>query len=156
MELKEFTEFLVKSIVSDEDAVRVSEFKLEDDLIIEVLVSDVDRSLVIGKNGKMANSIRTLVQARAYIMNLGKVKLNGETYYANFNPLDSVKWNAVFLIPKDEVLSGFNKFVIFQLLALTSGFLLIIFGVRIIYKNIENHRLAYTCLLYTSPSPRDS
>ena len=54
---------------------------------------------------------------------LGKVKLNGETYYANFNPLDSVKWNAVFLIPKDEVLSGFNKFVIFQLLALTSGFL---------------------------------
>lgn len=76
MELKEFTEFLVKSIVSDEDAVRVSEFKLEDDLIVEVLVSDVDRSLVIGKNGKMANSIRTLVQARAYIMNLGKVKLN--------------------------------------------------------------------------------
>ncbi len=76
MELREFTEFLVKSIVSDEDAVRVSEFKLEDDLIIEVLVSDVDRSLVIGKNGKMANSIRTLVQARAYIMNLGKVKLN--------------------------------------------------------------------------------
>ena len=76
MELKEFTEFLVKSIVSDEDAVRVSEFKLEDDLIIEVLVSDVDRSLVIGKNGKMANSIRILVQARAYIMNLGKVKLN--------------------------------------------------------------------------------
>lgn len=76
MGLKEFTEFLVKSIVSDEDAVRVSEFKLEDDLIIEVLVSDVDRSLVIGKNGKMANSIRTLVQARAYIMNLGKVKLN--------------------------------------------------------------------------------
>ena len=75
---------------------------------------------------------------------LGKVKLNGETYYASFNSLDSVKWNAVFLIPKDEVLSGFNKFVIFQLLALTSGFLLIIFGVRIIYKNIENHRLAYT------------
>ena len=34
---------------------------------------------------------------------LGKVKLNGETYYANFNPLDSIKWNAVFLIPKDEV-----------------------------------------------------
>ena len=29
-------------------------------------------------------------------------------------------------------------------MALTSGFLLIIFGVRIIYKNIENHRLAYT------------
>lgn len=76
MELKEFTEYLVKSIVNNPDKVRVSEFKLEDDLIIEVLVSDEDRSVVIGKGGKMANAIRTLVQAHAYIMNLGRVKLN--------------------------------------------------------------------------------
>ncbi len=76
MELKEFTEYLVKSIVNNPERVRVSEFKLEDDLIIEVLVSDEDRSVVIGKGGKMANAIRTLVQAHAYIMNLGRVKLN--------------------------------------------------------------------------------
>ena len=76
MELKEFTEYLVKSIVNNPDRVRVSEFKLEDDVIIEVLVSDTDRSVVIGKGGKMANAIRTLVQAHAYIMNLGRVKLN--------------------------------------------------------------------------------
>ncbi len=76
MELKEFTEYLVKSIVNNPDKVRVSEFKLEDDLIIEVLVSDTDRSVVIGKGGKMANAIRTLVQAHAYILNLGRVKLN--------------------------------------------------------------------------------
>lgn len=76
MELKEFTEHLVKSIVNNPDKVRVSEFKLEDDLIIEVLVSDDDRSVVIGKGGKMANAIRTLVQAHAYIMHLGRVKLN--------------------------------------------------------------------------------
>ena len=76
MELKEFTEYLVKSIVNNPDKVRVSEFKLEDDLIIEVLVSDDDRSVVIGKGGKMANEIRTLVQAHAYIMHLGRVKLN--------------------------------------------------------------------------------
>ena len=76
MELKEFTEYIVKSIVSNPEKVRVSEFKLEDDLIIEVLVSDEDRSIVIGKGGKMANAIRTLVQAHAYIMNLGRVKLN--------------------------------------------------------------------------------
>ena len=76
MELKEFTEYLVKSIVNNPERVRVSEFKLEDDLIIEVLVSDEDRSIVIGKGGKMANAIRTLVQAHAYIMNLGRVKLN--------------------------------------------------------------------------------
>ena len=76
MELKGFTEYLVKSIVNNPDKVRVSEFKLEDDLIIEVLVSDTDRSVVIGKGGKMANAIRTLVQAHAYILNLGRVKLN--------------------------------------------------------------------------------
>ena len=76
MELKEFTEYLVKSIVNNPDKVRVSEFKLEDDLIIEVLVSDDDRSVVIGKGGKMANAIRTLVQDHAYIMHLGRVKLN--------------------------------------------------------------------------------
>ena len=76
MELKEFTEYLVESIVNNPDRVRVSEFKLEDDLIIEVLVSDTDRSVVIGKGGKMANAIRTLVQAHAYILNLGRVKLN--------------------------------------------------------------------------------
>ncbi len=76
MELKEFTEYLVKSIVNNPDRVRVSEFKLEDDLIIEVLVSDTDRSVVIGKGGKMANAIRTIVQAHAYILNLGRVKLN--------------------------------------------------------------------------------
>ena len=76
MELKEFTEYLVKSIVNNPDRVRVSEFKLEDYLIIEVLVSDTDRSVVIGKGGKMANAIRILVQAHAYILNLGRVKLN--------------------------------------------------------------------------------
>lgn len=76
MELREFTEYLVKSIVSNPDKVRVSEFKFEDGLVLEVLVSDTDRSSVIGKGGKMANSIRVLVQAKAYIMKLGKVKIN--------------------------------------------------------------------------------
>jgi len=80
MKLKEFCEFLVKSIVSVPSSVKVSEFKLEDDIVLEVMVSDVDRSNVIGKSGKMANSIRTLVQAYAYINNLGHVKINIDSY----------------------------------------------------------------------------
>jgi len=80
MSLKDFTEFLVKSVVSCPDAVRVSEFKLEEDIVLEVMVSDADRSNVIGKSGKMANSIRTLVQAYAYISNLGHIKLNIDSY----------------------------------------------------------------------------
>lgn len=80
MSLKEFTEFLVKSVVSRPEAVKVSEFKLEDDIVLEVMVSDIDRSNVIGKSGKMANSIRTLVQAYAYISSLGHIKLNIDSY----------------------------------------------------------------------------
>lgn len=81
MDLKEFTEFLVKSIVTEPDLVKVSEFSGEEDsIILEVIVCEKDRSIVIGKGGKMANSIRTLIQASAYIKGLNKVKLNIDSF----------------------------------------------------------------------------
>lgn len=80
MNLKEFTEYLVKSIVSEEELVRVSEFKLEDAIVLEVIVSEKDRGAVIGKSGKMANALRTLIYAKAYILGLGKIKLNIDSF----------------------------------------------------------------------------
>ena len=80
MELKEFTDYLVKSIVNNPDKVRVSEFKLEDDLIIEVLVSDTDRSVVIGKGGKMANAIRTLLKASSSLHDHKYISINIESF----------------------------------------------------------------------------
>lgn len=81
MNIKEFTEYLVKSIVSEPDMVKVSEFGGEEDsIILEVIVTENDRGTVIGKGGKTANAIRTLVQAHAYILGLNRIKINIDSF----------------------------------------------------------------------------
>ena len=78
MTLVELTEKIIKNIVKDEDAVSVKEFSSENDkeIIIEVLVSDSDIGRVIGKNGRTANAIRTLVQASSALKDNKYVKIN--------------------------------------------------------------------------------
>lgn len=77
MNLVELTEFIIKNLVTDPESVSVKEFESEDDYtIIEVIVSDEDMKKVIGKNGKTANAIRTIVQASSYANNEKKVKIN--------------------------------------------------------------------------------
>ena len=53
-----------------------SKLKFEKEIIIEVLVSDSDIGRVIGKNGKTANAIRTLVQASSSLKDGKYVKIN--------------------------------------------------------------------------------
>ena len=68
MNLVELTSYLVKSLVKDPDSVSVKEMPTEDDsMLIEVLVSNDEIGSVIGKGGKIANSIRTIVQASSYM-----------------------------------------------------------------------------------------
>ena len=59
MTLVELTEKIIKNIVKDEHAVSVKEFPSENDneIIIEVLVSDSDIGRVIGKNGKNLHAL---------------------------------------------------------------------------------------------------
>lgn len=78
MNLVELTESIVKSIVLDEESVMVKEFESEDDNVIhiEVLVSEDDLGRVIGKNGRTANSIRTLVQASSSLKDNKYVKID--------------------------------------------------------------------------------
>ena len=80
--LVEMTEYLVKSLVTDKDAVTVKEFPSEDEkeMIIEVLVSNDDMGKVIGKNGKIANAIRILVQANSYLQDNKRVKINIQSF----------------------------------------------------------------------------
>ena len=81
MELKEFTEYLVKSIAKEPEMVKVQQFGGEDEsTILEIIVHESDKGAVIGRNGKMANAIRTLVQAHAYIICLKKVKINIDSF----------------------------------------------------------------------------
>ena len=77
MKLLELTDFLIKNIVKNPDEVSVKEFGGEDNtVIIEVIVSKDDIGVVIGKGGKTANSIRTLVQAASYNLEQKKVIIN--------------------------------------------------------------------------------
>ena len=81
MELKEFAEYLVKAIAKEPDMVKVQQFGGEDEsTILEIIVHESDKGAVIGRNGKMANAIRTLVQAHAYILGLKKVKINIDSF----------------------------------------------------------------------------
>ncbi len=76
MSLVELTEMIIKSLVKDEDSVSVKEFDEEDNIIIEVMVKESDMGSVIGKDGKIANSIRTVVQASSYLKDNKKVRIN--------------------------------------------------------------------------------
>ena len=81
MNVVEFAEYLVKSIVTEPDLVKVSEFEADDDItILEILVPESDMGRVIGKSGKMSTSIRTLIQAFAAVNNMPKVKINIDSF----------------------------------------------------------------------------
>ena len=76
MTLVELTEMIVKSLVSDPDSISVKEFPSDDEIIIEVVVKEEDMGSVIGREGKIANSIRTVVQASSYLKDNKRVKIN--------------------------------------------------------------------------------
>ena len=69
MKLVELTETLVKSVASDPDSVSVKAFDTspDEELVIQVIVAEDDLGRVIGKQGRIANAIRTLVQASSYL-----------------------------------------------------------------------------------------
>ena len=76
MSLLELTSFLVKSVIIDPDKVSVKQIEDEEFITIEVLVEEEAMGSVIGKNGKLANAIRTIVQASSYVNGLKKVRIN--------------------------------------------------------------------------------
>lgn len=82
MSLIDLTENLVKSLVSNEDMVSVKEFETdeEDAILIQVMVDGSDMGKVIGKDGKTANAIRTIVQASSYLKENKKVKINIDSF----------------------------------------------------------------------------
>ncbi len=81
MTLVELTEYLVKSLVVDPDTVSVKQFADEDEVInIEVLIAESDMGRVIGRGGNVAKSIRTIVQAAAYLNDAKKVHINIDSF----------------------------------------------------------------------------
>ena len=77
MSIVELTELIVKSLVKDADSVSVKAFDTEENEIsIEIVVSEDEAGSIIGKNGKTINSIRTLLQASSYLKDNKRVKIN--------------------------------------------------------------------------------
>ena len=63
--MKEVLEVIIKNLVNNKDAVEIKEVENEKSIVFEVKVADEDFGKVIGKQGKMAKSIRTLMKAVA-------------------------------------------------------------------------------------------
>lgn len=78
----ELTETIIKKIVKEPDMVSVKEFETdeEDTVQIEIMVPSSEMPKVIGKNGNMINSIRTIVQASSYLNGNKKIKINVDSY----------------------------------------------------------------------------
>ena len=82
MKLVELTETIVKELVTDSDGVTVKEFPSEEEntITIQVMVPESEMGRVIGKQGKLAKSLRTIVQASSYINDNKRVNINIDSY----------------------------------------------------------------------------
>jgi len=61
--MKELVEYLVKALVDKPEEVNISQTEGESVTILEIRVASDDAGKVIGKDGRIANAIRTIVKA---------------------------------------------------------------------------------------------
>ncbi len=80
MSLVDFSELIVKKLVKEPDLVKVQEFDTDENKTIEILVAEADMGRIIGKGGKIATSVKTLIQAKAYNDGIKKVKVNIDSF----------------------------------------------------------------------------
>ena len=59
----ELVKYIARSLVEKPDAVDVREVETEDSIVIELRVDPEDMGKVIGKQGRIAKAIRTVVKA---------------------------------------------------------------------------------------------
>lgn len=72
--MKELVSFIATSLVDDRQAVQVSEVERDDAVVLELRVAKDDLGKVIGKQGRTARAIRSLLAASAGKLNR-KVRL---------------------------------------------------------------------------------
>ena len=63
--MKALIEYIAKSLVENPDQVEVREIQNGDRVRLELSVAKDDMGRVIGKNGRVANSIRTILRVAA-------------------------------------------------------------------------------------------
>lgn len=73
--MKELLEVIIKGLVDNKDEVTISEKNTNDTVCLSVKVNSSDMGQIIGKQGKMAKSIRTVMKS---VANKEHKKLNIE------------------------------------------------------------------------------
>lgn len=63
--MKDILETIIRNLVSDKESVSIHEIEGEKSVIFEVKVAENDMGKVIGKEGRVAKAIRTIVKAVA-------------------------------------------------------------------------------------------
>ena len=63
--MKETLTTIIKSLVTDESAISINEIEGEKTVTYEVRVAEGDMGKVIGKEGRIAKAIRTIIKALA-------------------------------------------------------------------------------------------
>jgi hypothetical protein len=65
MTMKEILEAIILNLVDDKEAVQIKELEGEKSIVFEVKVAENDMGKIIGKQGRLAKSIRTVIKAVA-------------------------------------------------------------------------------------------
>ena len=63
--MKELVEFIVKNLVEDPETVTVSETEKDRETVYTVKIASEDFGRIIGRSGKVATAIRTVVRTSA-------------------------------------------------------------------------------------------
>ena len=63
--MKDLVEVLAKALVDSPEEVVVTEKETEKGLVVEIKVAEDDKGKIIGKQGRIAKSIRSVVKAAA-------------------------------------------------------------------------------------------
>ncbi|MBN1162662.1 KH domain-containing protein [Patescibacteria group bacterium] len=63
--MKEFIEYLLKQIVTNPDAISVTEEKEGDAFVYRIRAAQEDMGIIIGKEGRNINSLRNVAKAKA-------------------------------------------------------------------------------------------
>ncbi len=63
--MKDLIEFMARAIVDYPDEVEVTEEDTQDEIVLHLMVAESDMGKVIGKQGRIANAMRTLLKVSA-------------------------------------------------------------------------------------------
>ena len=63
--MKELLLYMAKNLVDDPEAVTVNEIKEDDGTVLELRVASADMGKVIGRQGRIAKEIRTIIKTVA-------------------------------------------------------------------------------------------